>query len=75
MSEKTTVVVTFHTTAEALAFRKTCERNGAPGRLTTIPRDITAGCGYAWSVPVAQAGAVMDLIDAHAVEYEGVYEL
>ena len=42
------LVVTFHTTADAMAMEKTCKEKNAPGRLIPVPRAISAGCGLAW---------------------------
>ena len=41
-------VVAFHTTAEAMKFEKACKREKVKGRLITVPREISAGCGFAW---------------------------
>ena len=41
-------VVAFHTTAEAIKFEKACKREKVKGRLITVPREISAGCGFAW---------------------------
>lgn len=43
------LVVTFHTTAQAMAMEQACRGAGADGRLIPVPRSITAGCGLAWS--------------------------
>ena len=42
------LVVTFHTTSEAMAAEKACKQDGAPGRLIPVPRLISSGCGLAW---------------------------
>ena len=42
------LVITFHTTADAIAFEKACKSNGKPGRMIPVPREISAGCGLAW---------------------------
>ena len=42
------LVVTFHTTADAFAFEAAMTSACAPGRLGTVPRSITASCGFAW---------------------------
>lgn len=42
------LVITFHTTTEAMAMEKTCKEAGADGRLIPVPRAISAGCGLAW---------------------------
>ena len=38
------LLVTFHTTAGAMAMEKYCKAQEAPGRLIPVPRSITADC-------------------------------
>lgn len=45
------LVVTFHTTAEAIAWEKLCKKESLPGRLIPVPRQISSGCGLSWSMP------------------------
>lgn len=45
------LVVTFSTTAGAMAAEKEFKQNQIPGRLIPVPRQISAGCGLAWSSP------------------------
>ena len=45
------MVMTFHTTTEAMAAEKQFQDQGVPGRMIPVPREITAGCGLAWSAP------------------------
>lgn len=42
------LLVTFHTTAAAMAVEKRCRAAGIAGRLIPVPREITADCGLAW---------------------------
>lgn len=42
------LVVTFHTTSDAMAMEQICKEQGAEGRLIPVPRSISAGCGLAW---------------------------
>lgn len=44
------IIVAFHTTADAFGFEEIAKRCGLDGRLGTIPRSISAGCGFAWLV-------------------------
>ena len=44
------LVLTFHTTADAMAMEKACKEQNAPGRLIPVPRAISAGCGLAWDL-------------------------
>ena len=46
------LVVTFHTTADAMAMEKACKAEEVPGRLIPVPRVISAGCGLAWAAPL-----------------------
>lgn len=44
------LVITFHTTAGAMAMEKLCKKNSISGRLIPVPREITSDCGIAWSM-------------------------
>lgn len=51
------LIITFHTTADAIAFEKACKAAGRPGRMIPVPREISAGCGLAWAtLPAERAG-------------------
>ena len=45
------LIVAFYSTHDAMAFEDCCHENGVPGRLIPLPREISAGCGLAWSAP------------------------
>ena len=45
------LIVAFYTTHDAMAFEDHCNARGAEGRLIPLPREISAGCGLAWSAP------------------------
>ena len=53
------LIVTFRTTVAAMAMEAYCLEHGVPGRLIPVPREISAGCGMAWSAP-PEAEAVME---------------
>ncbi len=42
------IVLSFHTTLEAMEWEKHCLASRIPGRLIPLPREISAGCGLAW---------------------------
>ena len=46
------LVVTFHTTAAAMAMEALCKAQNLPGRLIPTPRKLTADCGMAWCAPL-----------------------
>ena len=43
------LVITFHTTADAMAMEKLCRQKSIPGRLIPVPRILSAGCGLSWN--------------------------
>lgn len=68
------VVISFHTTADAFGFEEAAKRCGIPGRLGTIPRSISAGCGFAWLASEANVHDLEEFLAKQGLEYEGVYE-
>lgn len=76
MREKTPrVVVTFHTTAEAMAMEKLCQSKGLDGKLISAPRALSADCGIAWSAPLALRQLLEATIRESGIEFEGIHEL
>lgn len=69
------VVVTFHTTTQAILMEQCCKRENVPGRLIPVPRQISAGCGMAWCAPAASRKEVEMLIKANGIEMEDMNEL
>ena len=69
------LVVTFHTTADAMAMEKACREQDAPGRLIPVPRVISAGCGLAWSAPPEAEDALRALFDRIGVAPQDIHHL
>ena len=69
------LVITFHTTAAAMAMEKFCKEENVPGRLIPVPRELTADCGMAWCSPVEAAARLRALAADRSLEYEGWQEL
>ena len=74
-SKEPRLVISFHTTAEAMATERLCRQNGLEGKLISVPRSITSDCGLAWSAPTALREAIETLLVRHAVEPAGYHEL
>ena len=74
-SKEPRLVISFHTTAEAMATERLCRQNGLEGKLISVPRSITSDCGLAWSAPTALREAIEPLLVRHAVEAAGYHEL
>ena len=69
------LVVTFHTTAAAMAMEALCKAQNLPGRLIPTPRELTADCGMSWRAEVQDRAALAALTEAEGLEADGFYEL
>jgi len=66
------LVITFHTTTEAMAMEKVCKENGADGRLIPVPRAISAGCGLAWCAKLESEEALRKLMQEKGIHPQAV---
>ena len=69
------LVVTFRTTTAAMAMEKYCLEKAVAGRLIPVPREISAGCGMAWSSPPEAREAVHDALSRAGISAEAFYEI
>ncbi|MEG0215785.1 MAG: DUF3343 domain-containing protein [Hungatella sp.] len=69
------LVITFHTTTEAMAAEQAFRLAGIPGRLIPVPRQISAGCGLAWSAPAEYGEIVQSYLEQQKLTWEemGIY--
>ncbi len=68
------LIVTFHTTADAMAMEKACKEMGAPGRLIPVPRLISSGCGLAWCARVEDRQAMVEVLAKVGLQEEEMHE-
>ena len=68
------LVVTFHTTADAMAMEKVCGEHRVPGRLIPVPRSISAGCGLGWCAPAEAGEKVLEIMAEKGIEQEALHE-
>lgn len=68
-------VVTFRTTASAMAMEKVCREEGVPGRLIPVPRTISAGCGMCWAAPPESRDTIEDLVVRKHLMVDGLYDI
>ena len=73
------LVVTFHTTSDAMAMEKICKERSVPGRLIPVPRAISAGCGLSWCADglysfKATDDKILDVMKDVGIEQEDVHE-
>ena len=69
------LIVTFHTTTAAMGMETACTKAGLPGRLIPVPREITAGCGMAWSAPPEARADLEAFVERKHITTAGWYEL
>ena len=68
------LVVTFHTTADAMAMEKVCGEKMVPGRLIPVPRSISAGCGLSWCAPLDAREHILEVMKETSIEEEALHE-
>ena len=73
--KKLRLIITFHTTTDAMAFEKHCLTAGLPGRHIPEPTSITAGCGMSWMADPADRVALEDAIQKDALKVDALYEV
>ena len=67
------LVITFHTTAAAMAMEKHCNQAGIPGKLIPIPRTLSADCGIAWRCGQESRPEIEAIIKEAGLEAEGLF--
>jgi len=68
------LVVTFHTTADAMAMEKACKEHHVPGRIIPVPRVISAGCGLAWCAELNEREQISDIMKQVGIQEEDMHE-
>ncbi|MBA4699870.1 MAG: DUF3343 domain-containing protein [Ruminococcus sp.] len=68
------LVVTFHTTADAMAMEKACKVRQVPGRLIPVPRAISAGCGLSWCSDIEEQEKLLGIMQEIEIEREAIHE-
>ena len=69
------LIITFYTTAEAMAMEQLCQSRGIPGKLISAPRSLSADCGIAWSAPLSAREQLEQAIQQAQLEIDGIHEL
>lgn len=68
------LIVTFHTTADAMAMEKACKEHNAPGRLIPVPRLISSGCGLSWCADLEDREAIKEVLTKVGLKEEEIHE-
>ncbi len=73
--KKLWLIVTFPTTAAAMAMEKLCMEQGLAGRLIPVPREISAGCGMSWRAPTEEKERLTAAAAQASIPVENTYEI
>ena len=65
------LILTFSTTTAAMSMEQACRTAGG---LIPVPREITAGCGMAWSAPPETRELLSRIAQEAGISFSGVYE-
>lgn len=69
------LILTFHTTSDAIAFEKACRETKKAGRMIPVPRELSAGCGLAWCALPSEREGLEALLTEKGIECEEIAEL
>lgn len=65
------LVITFHTTTQAMAMEALCQKENLPGRLIPLPGVVSAGCGLCWCAPIEEE----ERLKSQEIEYDRIYHV
>ncbi|MCI5623986.1 DUF3343 domain-containing protein [Anaerostipes sp.] len=67
------LVVTFETTTGAIKMETLCKEHNISGRLISVPKQITAGCGMAWCTEPEKEKNLKEFMLKQKIIWEGIY--
>ncbi|MCR4955604.1 MAG: DUF3343 domain-containing protein [Lachnospiraceae bacterium] len=73
--KKEQLVISFASTAHAMAVEAFCMERELPGRLIPIPKEISAGCGLAWKANPEDEQVLLDAFKKEDISYQGVHKV
>ncbi len=68
------LVITFHTTTDAMAMEQACKETKADGRIIPVPRVISAGCGLAWCAKIESEKNLRTLMEEKKIVFQEIQE-
>ena len=68
------LVITFHSTAEAMILEQLFKEQYLPGRLIPVPSSLRAGCGLAWMAPAEAADLIITFINQSGIAHDSIHK-
>ena len=75
LKKRLKLIVTFHTSSEAMATEKVCKEAGIEGQLISAPRELTADCGISYAAEVADKARIEELLNSKKIEFDRMVEV
>ena len=75
IEKKVKIVLSFGKTSEAMKMDKVNNENNLPGKMIPVPREISAGCGIAYSIDAEFRQKVEELTKDNKIKVDGIHEL
>ena len=75
IQKKPKVVITFHTTTDAMAMESLCKARSISGRLIPVPGVLSADCGLAWCAEPQLEETLRETMNTAGIPYQGIYSL
>ncbi len=68
------LIVTFHTTTDAMAMEKLCKQNSISGRLIPVPGSVSAGCGMCWCTNLQEKEKICNFLETKDLKVQTILE-
>lgn len=68
------LVITFTTTTQAMEAEKIFKEQGGEGRIIPVPKEITAGCGFAWCAKIESRDSLEEIMKNNGIKGEAIHQ-
>ena len=69
------LVITFHTTTQAIAMEEFCQKEELPGRLIPLTGVVSAGCGLCWCTLPEKEKVLETKMKNKKIEFDQIYHV
>lgn len=69
------LIITFHTTTDAIAAERVCKNEKLEGRMIPVPREISAGCGLSFCTAPELEERMKEVLKELKIEWEDMVQL
>lgn len=75
IEKKERLIITFETTTAAMKMERACKNNNMPGRIISVPPQISAGCGLCYMAEPDDEVTLTDFMDSEGLEAQQIVRL